>query len=432
MKKIFVGGLMSCGVHSEGDMIKSLVKSYSKYEIVNDYKVADVIIIIDTCMSTYNNILKSIDYVESVLRDKKEESFVVVSGCLAREIKFELSDRYKNILNQVTCVKFDNIIEYVAKLIGVHLSTLLLENFKLPYTLIPNGIEVSPVMGCYNHCSFCKSNYMDYSLSSVPYQYLEKMAMDIDSLSSYGLPINYISICASNLSLYGVDLYKKRKCHEAIRMLTSPETIKFTEVGALINWYPELVEEILRNPKIKSVFTSLESGSERIYNLMNRPIKLDKLIEIIKLIRKERPDILINTEFICGYPTETIDDLKRTIDLVYELDVNPQFMHPYCNSLQIPSSKLSQHSVEYCTKSVGYAKEQLIGLRNKFKNFVDSGEMFVIDKDDLLGIYEVMLIDGSIRNIRMDQFDRKYEIDELIPSNMVKCRQLIRRQVNRI
>lgn len=58
---------------------------------------------------------------------------------------------------------------------------------------------------------------------------------------------------------------------------------------------------------------------------MNRPISLEKLVETIKTIKQERPDIIIETEIICGFPTETIDDFRKSRSLIEELDVMPIF-----------------------------------------------------------------------------------------------------------
>lgn len=427
MKKIFLGGFKSCGVHNEKNMIEMLISKNSQYMIVDDYKDADIVIIIDTCMSTYEGILGSIGYIEKVLNEKKEDAMVIVSGCLTKGTKFELPSDKKVILDSVRCVLPDKIIEYVARILKIKFDDNVLYK-DLPFSIDFNSIQVSPVTGCLNRCSFCKTNFMNFPLKSSSYMSLYKMAYDIEHLSFYGFPLNYVSIYSSNLSLYGVDLYQRKMAHEAIKVLTSPESIKFAEVGALINWYPELIREVLTNSKIKVIFVSLESGSKRIYNLMNRPISLEKLIEVIKLIKRYRPDIIINTEFICGYPTETIDDLKRSIDLVYELDINPQFVHPYCNSFQLPSSKLPQHTFEYCVQSANYAEERLLELKNRFEDRISSSEMYVIDKDDEFRIYTVMLIDGSIKNIGFDQFDRDYNVDDLIYSNTVKCKQLSKRR----
>ena len=426
MGKIFIGGDKSCGIHNEADMIKSLVRNVSKWEIVNDYRNADIIIIIETCMSTYSNLVDSISYVENVLNEKNKDSRVVVSGCLARGTKFELNEKQKSILNRVTCVKSDKIIECVCNLIGIDSSKGIVDEYRLPFSISGVRMAVSPVSGCLNHCSFCKSNYINFNLNSIPFNYLEKVTRDINELNSYGIAPNYMSISSSNLSLYGVDLYKRQMADKAIRELTSSDSIKFAEVGAIINFYPELIREILENEKIKYLFTSLESGSPRIYNLMNRPISLERWKNIIRTIRENRPDIMINTEFICGFPTETIDDLKMTIDTIYELDINPQFMHPYCNSHCIPSSKLDQHTPWYCLESSRYAKDRLKDIRNRYRDFVLNGEMYVIDIDEVARTYIVLMIDGNVREISFDRFDKRYNVGDMIDRGLVKSKTLVK------
>lgn len=426
--KIFVGGNKSCGIHNEADMIRNIVKNFSKWEIVNDYRDADEIVIIETCMSTYNSLVESIDYVERILSEKKDSCRVIVSGCLSRETKFELNDKQKDILDKVICIKSDKIIEYVCKVVDAKLSDRIIEQYRLPFSISGTRMAVSPVSGCLNHCSFCKSNYINFNLSSIPFEYLQKVTRNINELNNYGIAPNYMSISSSNLSLYGVDLYKKQMAHKAIRELTNSESIKFAEIGALINFYPGLIKEILDNEKIKYLFTSLESGSSRIYDLMNRPISLERWKDIVKIIRNNRPDIMINTEFICGFPTETIDDLKRTIDTIYELDINPQFIHPYTNSHCIPSSKLEQHSVEYCLESVKYADDRLMDIRNKYKDFVLSGEMYVLDMDDDEKTYIVLMIDGNVKEYKFEQFDKRYNVGDIIDRGMVKSKHLSKKK----
>lgn len=429
MKKIFLGGSLACGVHCERQMTELYISDDENFVITKDYREADIIVIIDTCMSNYDTIIACINYVEKVLHNKKESASIFVSGCLAKGLKFQLPEKYRDILNQVTLVPPDEIIEKIVRMIKPEVDEQLIEELQLPFDLKPHYISLSPVTGCLNNCSFCKSNYMNFDLKSIPYKKLEKLVTDIIETYKKESSLKYINIHSSNLSLYGVDLYGTQRCHDAIKLLTSPETFKFAHIGALINWYPSLIDEILNNPKIKSISISIESGSERVYNLMNRPITLNQLIEIIKLIRKQRPDILINTEFICGYPTETLDDLKKSIDLICELDVNPQFIHPYCNSPQVPSSNLPQHTFGYCVEAFYYANEKLEWLKNKYETFIQNGEMIVLGKDEESKAYVVLLIDGRIKNIRFDQIDQEYNKRDVIPSNSIKNKQLVKRNI---
>lgn len=420
MKKIYLGGDSACTIHNEKNTMELFVKNQSGYELTKNYSEADIIVIIDTCMATYNHLLSGFNYIEKVLDNKKDNAKVIVSGCFANGVKFDLSKEQKDILNKVNIIAPEKVTEHVARLIGLDLNEDLLNDCRLPFSLDYNRIFVSPVSGCLNHCSFCKTNYMNFPLQSVSMEQLSRFSLDINELSERGLDCNYIGINSSNLSLYGVDLYGFQNAHEAIKVLTSAKPVVFAGVGALINWYPELINEILNNHKIKKIFTSLESGSDRIYNLMNRPISLDEFKRTIKTIRTERPDILINTEIICGYPTETIDDLKKTIDVLYELDINPQCIHPYEDSHCIPSSKLVQHSFGYCVESAYYCDDRLTNLKDKFNNVVEDSEMLIFGKNPQKRFYNVMLIDGNIRSVNFDQMDKQYNVGDITPPKSFK------------
>lgn len=425
MKKIFIGGFGACAVHNEKDMIRQLFQDRDNVLETNNYKEADIILIIDNCSAIYECLIGSLNYIDTVLKEKKENSEVIVSGCITNKILFELPDNYKKILDRVTCINQNEVIEYVLKMIDFELDERIIREIKLPISLQYDMIkaELSPVRGCTNSCSFCKNkNIIDFKLESNP---IEDLILTANNLER-NKHTKYLSIFSSNFSQYGIDKYKVQRAHEAIKILTSPENIKYVSVGELINWYPELIDEILSNEKIKIVYSSIESGSPRIYNLMNRPISLEKLIKIIKLIKKERPDIQICTEMIAGFPTETIDDLKMSIELIQELELFPSFVWRYYDSPQLPISKLPQHSKEYCIESKLYAEEKLLPLVDKLEQNTENGEMYVIMKSDELKLYLTMLPDGSIRRIRYNQVNRNYEVDEIIEANTVKIKQLKR------
>ena len=434
MKKIFLGGPGSCDVHFDKYMIYEFLDLYyTDYELTDKVQQADLIVIIDTCIGTYNNLQKSINYIERVIDIKKENAQVIVSGCLTKGVNFELDEHQKSILKQVTCIKSSEITEYICKILKPNLENFLeetwLEDFSFPYEWSQNSISFSIVEGCSNHCSFCKTNYMNFPVKSIPFEKLEKMVIGINELN---YPFNYMDIYSSNVSLYGIDLYNRQRSHEAIKLLTSPECVKFIGIGCLINFYPELIKEIIENTKIKNLFISLESGSERIYNLMNRPISLTNLVNNIKIIKQYRPDIIIKTEIICGFPTETLDDLKRSIELVQELDIIPIHAHPYIDSPQIESSKQKQHSFKYNIKCSEYLKEQLSNQYNKYHKILSTSEMIVIDINEEMKYYTVIRIDGSIAKISFDNLNRKYNVSELIEANTIISKQVTKRIKSRI
>lgn len=410
--KFFIGGTGACDVHNEKSiLINNIIQSgHEVSEYIDD---ADYIILTDLCIGTYNSFLVNMEYLKKILMYKDKTTKVILSGCLSKGVNFELSEEQKYILSMVTIIKPDELLNYVAKILNLEITDESLDIF-LPFSQNYRTIRTSIVDGCLNNCSFCKTCYMNFNLKSVPFEMIEKF---VNTINQIDVPLYYQQIISSNLSLYGVDLYKKQRAHEAINLLSKVDTTKFMNLGAIINWYPKLVDEIINNPKIKTITTSLESGSPRIYNLMNRPIELNKLIEIIKIIRKERPDIIINSEFICGFPTETIDDMKTTLSLVEELGINPQFIWPYTNSPQIASNKFPQHSPEYCEYLKKYAENKMQKIKDNFAKRILNDEKIVAEVLDDDKLYVTILKDSSVKLYGINQFEKTYRDGDIIPAN---------------
>ncbi len=63
----------------------------------------------------------------------------------------------------------------------------------------------------------------------------------------------------------------------------------------------------------------VQSGSDRILDLMNRQHTADHYIRIIERIRAARPDIALSSDFIVGFPGETDADFEATLSLVREV-----------------------------------------------------------------------------------------------------------------
>ena len=153
-----------------------------------------------------------------------------------------------------------------------------------------------------------------------------------------------LCLLSSNLSLYGFDLYHMQRIHDC----SQSSSVLSINCNALINFYSDLVDEIINSKKVNHIFISLETGSYKLYNMMNRPISLEDLIETIKKIREKRPDIIIETEIIAGYPGEVIKDIVDTVSLIRELGVYVYRVHEYEDSPLIVSSKLPyQYSLKY-------------------------------------------------------------------------------------
>lgn len=60
---------------------------------------------------------------------------------------------------------------------------------------------------------------------------------------------------------------------------------------------------------------SLQSGSDRVLKSMNRHYTSEDYLSSIKLIREYYPEAAVTTDIICGFPCETEEDFKQTVEV---------------------------------------------------------------------------------------------------------------------
>ncbi len=68
----------------------------------------------------------------------------------------------------------------------------------------------------------------------------------------------------------------------------------------------------------------VQCGSDEILKKMNRKYTADFYLDIIKRFRKAAPNIVFSSDFIVGFPGETEEDFKNTIDLVKKVNYKAQ------------------------------------------------------------------------------------------------------------
>jgi tRNA-2-methylthio-N6-dimethylallyladenosine synthase len=60
----------------------------------------------------------------------------------------------------------------------------------------------------------------------------------------------------------------------------------------------------------------VQSGSNKVLKMMNRKHSREEYFAIIDKLRAARPDIVLSSDFIVGFPGETDEDFADTMDLV--------------------------------------------------------------------------------------------------------------------
>ena len=85
----------------------------------------------------------------------------------------------------------------------------------------------------------------------------------------------------------------------------------------------------------------VQSGSDRILKAMNRKHTAEAYLRLIERIRAARPDILLSSDFIVGFPGETDTDFQATLDLIREVGFGAAFSFKYSARPGTPAAEKS-------------------------------------------------------------------------------------------
>jgi len=305
------------------------------WNITNDLKEADLILF-RACGLTEKTAEESLQIIRRVKAEKKENAQFIVWGCLPKIDPEALRTEYDGvafgekevaILNKILEAK-KTIEEVVANYVmpvfepkrsGLYGLLRKLHNFAGKHLDIVQSESIFHIKvstGCLGNCSFCairKSRGVVLSKS-------------IDCILSEfrdGLDkgFRYFGLLATDLGAYGRDLG-----HSLADLLVELTKEEGDYKIGLRNVNPchlkEMFEElrpIFSSGKIWFLSSAIESGSDRILKLMRRRYKIQDFKKCIKTLNKEYPNILLRTQLMVGFPTETEEDFRESMRLLDEL-----------------------------------------------------------------------------------------------------------------
>lgn len=92
----------------------------------------------------------------------------------------------------------------------------------------------------------------------------------------------------------------------------------------------------------------VQSGSDRILKAMNRKHTAEQYLRLIERIRAARPDILLSSDFIVGFPGETDADFEATMDLIRAVGFGAAFSFKYSARPGTPAAEKPELPAELC------------------------------------------------------------------------------------
>lgn len=281
---------------------------------VDNPDLADLVVV-NTCtvtQTTQQKVLKYINFLSDLGKD------VVVAGCLpaAQPEIMKGIDR-----PTVTPTSLDDIPGIVDSNF-VHSNTVGSNGITAPRlhdVPILEGVTgiVSISQGCLGQCSYCIVKQARGKLVSRP---VHDIVDEIRLLVRSGA--REIQLTSQDTSAYGMDMCIRLP--ELLRAITAVEGDYMVRVGMMnpftvIDIIDDLIESFKDSHIFKFLHIPIQSGSDRVLQHMNRKHTSEEFKHIIDTFRNNFPGMVISTDFIVGYPTETGQDFIDTLELLKEI-----------------------------------------------------------------------------------------------------------------
>jgi tRNA A37 methylthiotransferase MiaB len=169
--------------------------------------------------------------------------------------------------------------------------------------------------GCLGNCSYCGIKNAIGTLKSKP---LKKILDEYKKLLNKGYT-SFLMV-GEDTGAYGLDIHSSFS--ELLKELTKVDKnfntswfIRDLNPQWIVR-YKQSIFEWIKLKKIKYIEVNIQSGSKRILKLMNRYRKTTILLKSLQEIKKINPQVIVITQIIIGFPTETEKDVNETLNFI--------------------------------------------------------------------------------------------------------------------
>ena len=267
-----------------------------KYNIVNDPKKADIIVI-NTCGFIESAKEEAINTILEMAEYKKGRcKYLIAMGCLVERYKEELEKSLPEVDLFIKFSEYNKIGEMIDKLVIGKI-----ESEEQDYNRLENYIErvvttgsktayLKIAEGCSNRCTYCAIPYIRGPFESRKF---EEILAEANDLAKKGY--EEIIVIAQDTTKYGIDLYGKSRLAELLEELSKIEGIRWIR---FLYAYPEtitdeLIQIVSKNEKICNYFDiPIQHISNKILKRMNRKSDSESIKKLLEKIRKQIPDVI--------------------------------------------------------------------------------------------------------------------------------------------
>ncbi|MBA4251249.1 MAG: tRNA (N6-isopentenyl adenosine(37)-C2)-methylthiotransferase MiaB [Chlorobiaceae bacterium] len=317
---------------------------------------------------------------------EKKNLVIGILGCMAERLRSDLIDEKKLVDLVVGPDEYRRLPEFIdnalggEKGIGVKLSKTETYDDIIPYR--EDGLQawISVMRGCDKFCSFC---VVPFTRGRERSRGLDSILNEIKQLSTRGF--REVTLLGQNVNSYLDGNNDFADLLSAAAKIDKSLRVRFTTSHPQ-DLSDKLLETIAANKNICNyIHLPVQSGSNRILELMNRTYSIEHYLNLIEKARKIIPGVSFSTDIISGFPSETFEDHLATLDVMQKVRFDGAYMFKYSPREGTKAFRLND-DVDEETKSKRL--QEIISLQQSISNEINQ---------ETIGKEEEILVEGFSR-----------------------------------
>ncbi len=348
--------------------------------------------ILNTCHirdKAKEKVYDEIGRVKKLFRDKKKP-IMVIAGCVAQAENTEMVKREPYIdiiLGPQSYHKVNDLIKkHITNLKQEETEFDTISKFGYFDQIKNNNKKISAFLtiqeGCDKFCHFCVVPYTRGPEYSRP---IDKIMSEAEELIENGA--KEITLLGQNVNAYSyIENSKEFRISDLIIRLneySELERIRYTTSHPR-DMTDDLIDCYSSCKKLMPfVHLPIQSGSDRILELMNRKHTVDDYIQIYEKLKKINNEIEFSSDFIIGYPGETDKDFEETFNLIKQIKFINSFSFIFSPRPGTKASKLKMIDENIAKERLNLVQSKLFNNQKEMNKSMEDISIDVLVENKL-------------------------------------------------
>ena len=216
--------------------------------------------------------------------------------------------------------------------------------------------------GCDKFCKFC---VVPYTRGEEHSRSINEIVNEANILVENGS--KEITLLGQNVNAYN---YQDKKLSHLIYEIAKIKNLK--RIRYTTSHPRDFTDDLINAHKhckklMPLIHLPVQSGSNKILESMNRKHTIEEYLDIVNKLRKVKPGIKFSSDFIIGYPNESVEDFEKTVQLMMNVKFINSFSFIFNARPGTPAADLEETSTLIAKERLGIFQEVSHNIKKDYR-----------------------------------------------------------------